>query len=177
MAIGATVFKAQLQISDTDRHYYETHDLTLAQHPSETDYRLMIRLIAFVLNAHERLLFTKGIGAEDEAELWQKDYGGDVTLWIEFGQIDEKRLRKASGKAERVIVYLYQEGAARPWWRQNEQPFSRFKNVEVILLHVSGDLEALCERSMRLQCTVMEGELSLHTDRGDVSVHQEWLKH
>ncbi len=176
MAIGATIFKAQLQISDMDRHYYETHDLTLAQHPSETDLRLMVRLVAFALNAHERLVFSKGIGGDDEAELWQKEYSGDVALWVEFGQVDEKRLRKASGKAERVIVYGYQEGAVRPWWKQNESKYGRFDNVEVVLLCGSESLESLCARSMRLQCNVMEGELTMHSELGDVSVHQEWLK-
>ncbi len=176
MAIGSTVYKASLDISDIDRHYYHLHELTLAKHPSETDFRLMIRLVAFALNADEHLVFTKGLCVDDEAELWIKDYSGDVLLWIEFGQVDEKRLRKASGRAERVIVYTYQEGAVRSWWKQNENKFARFENVEVILLHVSGDIEALSERSMRLQCSVMDGELLVHSDKGDVSVTREWLK-
>ncbi len=176
MAIGSTIYKARLEISDIDRHYYDTHELTLAQHPSETEFRLMIRLIAFALNAHEQLSFTKGLNADDEPELWHKDYSGDILLWVDFGQIDEKRLRKASGRAEKVIIYTYQDGSARNWWKQNESKFSRFENVEIILLHVTGELETLTERSMRLQCTIMEGVLSLHSDKGDISVQQEWLK-
>ncbi len=177
MATGSTIYKARIEISDTDRHYYEVHELTLAQHPSETDFRLMIRLIAFALNAQEQLVFTKGLNAEDEPELWHKDYGGNILLWIDFGQIDEKRLRKASGRADKVIIYTYQEGSARNWWKQNENKFSRFENVEIILLHAEDGLETMVERSMRLQCTVMEGVLSLHSDKGNMSVRQEWLKH
>jgi len=108
MATGSTIHKVQLNIADMDRNYYEAHDLTIAQHPSQTHQRLMIRLVAFALNAMERLTIAAGIGSEDEeAELWEKNYGGDIELWIDLGQVDEKRLRKACGRAKRVIVYTY----------------------------------------------------------------------
>ena len=93
MAIKATIFKAEVQISDMDRHYYQTHNFTLARHPSETDERLMIRIIAFVLNAHEDLQFTKGLSTDDEPELWQRTLAGEIELWIDLGQLDEKRIR------------------------------------------------------------------------------------
>lgn len=174
MAAGSTIYKVQLSISDMDRNYYETHDVTIAQHPSETDERLMIRLAAFALNASERLVITKGIGADDEPDLWEKDYGGDITLWIDLGQVDEKRLRKACGRAEDVIVYTYNTKAATAWWRQYGATFGRFKNLRVIHLH-GEEIESLCERSMRLQCTISDGELSLHSDRGDVTITQaQW---
>lgn len=101
MAAGSTIHKAQLSISDMDRNYYETHELTVAKHPSETDKRLMLRLAAFALNATDRLIITTGIDAEDEPALWEKDYGGDIKLWIEIGQPDEKRVRKACGRSEK----------------------------------------------------------------------------
>lgn len=173
MAIGATVYKATINISDIDRHYYNAHDLTIARHPSETDERMMVRLSAFVLNADERLEFTKGLCAEDEPELWLKDYSGDIELWIDLGQMDEKRIRKACGRAGRVIIYTYQEKSARDWWRQNGERLKRFKNLEIVYLDI-GSIGALAERSMQLQCTVADGELSLHDD-GDrsVTVRQE----
>jgi uncharacterized protein YaeQ len=178
MATGSTIYKARLDISDIDRHYYHIHELTLAKHPSETDYRLMIRLIAFALNADEHLAFTKGLSAaDDEPELQIKNYSDDIMLWIEFGQCDEKRLRKASGRSKHVIVYLYNEGAARAWWSQNENKFMRFENVSVILLHIDQNPETLFKRSMRLQCTIMEGGITLHSDVGDFSVRQEHLKY
>jgi uncharacterized protein YaeQ len=98
MALKATVVKAELQVSDMDRHYYASHNLTLAQHPSETDERLMVRLLAFALNADERLEFGKGLSSDDEPDLWRRDYTGDIELWIDLGQPDESRIRKASGR-------------------------------------------------------------------------------
>lgn len=172
MAAGSTICKAQLNISDMDRNYYETHEITIAQHPSETDERLMMRLVAFALNATDRLIITKGIGGEDEPDLWEKNYGGEIELWIDLGQVDEKRLRKACGRSERVIVYTYNPKSASAWWRQNAATFARFKNLSVIHLHAAG-IEKLYERSLRLQCTVCDAELSIHSDRGDVGVTQE----
>lgn len=176
MALGATVCKAQLNISDMDRHVYADFDLTLAQHPSETDFRLMIRLCAFVFNAEERLGFTRGLCAEDEPDLWEEDLGGDYPLWILLGQPEEKRIRKACGRAERVIIYTYQEGSARAWWKQQAGKLGRFANLGVIHLCAEG-IEALAGRSMVLQCTIQDGELMMH-DAGEhgVSVTQEIWK-
>jgi len=172
MATGSTIYKVQLSIADMDRNYYETHDITIAQHPSETDLRLMIRLAAFALNASDRLIITKGIGGDDEPELWEKNYGGDIELWIDLGQVDEKRLRKACGRSERVIVYTYNLKSATAWWKQYAATFSRFKNLSMIHLNAEG-IEKLCERSMRLQCNISDTELSFHSDRGDVTILQE----
>lgn len=169
MAVGSTICKVRLDIADMDRNYYETHDLTIAQHPSETDERLMIRIAAFALNASERLVITKGIGGEDEPDLWEKDYGGEIRLWIDLGQVDEKRLRKACGRAERVIVYTYNPKAASAWWRQNGGTFTRFKNLEAIHLEAEG-IERLYNRTMRLSCTLSEGELHIHSDAGETKV-------
>lgn len=172
MAAGSTIYKVQLSISDLDRNYYEIHDLTIAQHPSETDERLMMRIVAFALNASERLVITKGIGSEDEPDLWEKNYGGDIELWIDFGQVDEKRLRKACGRSENVIVYTYNLKSASAWWKQTEAKVSRFKNLEIV--HLKGEgIESLCTRSMRLQCTISDGELSLHDDHTSITLHQE----
>jgi uncharacterized protein YaeQ len=172
MAAGSTIYKAQLSIADMDRNYYETHEITIAQHPSETVERLMIRLAVFALNASDRLVITKGIGGDDEPELWEKDYSGDIVLWIDLGQMDEKRLRKASGRAENVTVYTYNLKSATAWWRQYGATFERFKNLRMVHLNCEG-IEALCERSMRLQCNISDGELSFHSERGDVTIIQE----
>jgi len=173
MATGSTIHKVQLNIADMDRNYYETHDITIAQHPSQTHQRLMIRLVAFALNAMERLTIAAGIGSEDEeAELWEKNYGGDIEMWIDLGQVDEKRLRKACGRAKKVIVYTYNLKSAQAWWRQNSATFTRFKNLSVIYLDAP-EIEKLCARSMRLQCNISDGVLTFHSELGDVSVSQE----
>lgn len=172
MATGSTIYKVQINIADMDRNYYETHDLTLAQHPSETDERLMVRLAAFALNASERLLITKGIGADDEPDLWERNYSGEIQLWIDLGQVDEKRLRKACGRSEQVIVYTYNIKSASAWWRQNSATFARFKNLRVIHLYTD-QISSLHERSMKLQCNISDTELSIHSDKGDIVIKQE----
>lgn len=173
MAAGATIHKATLSIADLDRHYYAEHDLTLAKHPSETDLRLMLRLALFALHADERLAFTKGITQEDEPDLWQRSFGGEIETWIDLGQPDEKRIRKACGRAEAVYIYPYHEGSARAWWKQAEKTLRRFRNLTVVLLKIEGELEQLAERTMTLQCTIVDGELSLSDDSRSVTLRPE----
>jgi uncharacterized protein YaeQ len=176
MAAKATIYKASLNIADMDRHYYAEHSLTLAKHPSENDLRLMVRLAAFVLNADERLLFSKGISQDDEPDLWQKALDGEIKLWIDLGQPDEKRIRKACGRAEKVVIYTYQEGSALAWWKQEEKSLKRFKNLSVIYLNIQGDIDALAKRTMTLQCNISDAELSLLDNEHSVSVTQERWK-
>lgn len=107
MALKSTIYKAELQIADMDRHYYADHALTVARHPSETDERMMVRIVAFALFAHERLEFCKGLSDVDEPDLWQKDLTGAIDVWIEAGQPDERRIAKAAGRAGQVTVIAY----------------------------------------------------------------------
>lgn len=160
MALKATIFKASLQVSDMDRNYYGGHSLTLARHPSETDERMMMRVLAFALNAHEHLAFGKGLSDIDEPDLWQKDLTGQIVHWIEVGQPDEKRLIRASGKADRVTVYGYGKGS-ETWWQANSDRLERAQNLEVwrVPSAVSESLGILAERAMQLQCTVQEGQV------------------
>lgn len=176
MAANATIYKASLNIADMDRHYYEEHNLTLAKHPSENDLRLMMRLAAFALNASEDLAFTKGISQDDEPDLWQKALDGDIKLWIDLGQPDEKRIKKACGRSEKVIIYTYQEGAATSWFKQSEKVLKRFKNLSVIYLSVDGDIEQLAVRAMNLQCNISDNELSLIDEENSVTIRQERWK-
>ena len=85
MAQNATIYKIELSISDMDRHYYETHKLTVAKHPSETDERLMVRIVAFALNAHEHLELTKGLSTDNEPDIWQKSLSGEIDVWVALG--------------------------------------------------------------------------------------------
>jgi uncharacterized protein YaeQ len=172
MAAKATIFKAQINIADMDQHYYAEHNLTLAQHPSENDLRLMVRLIAFILNANETLAFCKGISQDDEPDLWQKTLGGDIELWIDLGQPDEKRIKKACGKSERVIIYTYQEGMATAWFKQLENSLKRFNNLSIVYLNIEGDIESITERSMNLQCNMSDNELTLINGEQSVIVTQ-----
>src|SRR5690606_2779528 len=118
MALKATVFKANLQIADMERHYYQDHALTLAQHPSETDERMMVRLLAFALHAEEYLEFGQGMTDDEEADLWRRDLTGSSELWIDVGIRDEKLIRKACGWAGGVIVYFYGCRGVETWYDQ-----------------------------------------------------------
>jgi uncharacterized protein YaeQ len=172
MALKATIFKAELNIADMDRHYYGDHSLTLARHPSESDERMMVRLLAFALNASDTLQFTRGLCADDEPELWQKNLHGDIELWIDLGQPDERRIRKACARAEKVIIYNYQPRSALPWWQQLQSTLSRLENLSIY--HLPGDtaaqLASLASRTMQLQCTIQDGEVWFSSNESNITI-------
>ena len=155
MALTATIFKADLNVADLDRHYYADHALTLARHPSETDERMMVRALAFALHAHDRLEFGRGIGVADEPDLWLRDLTGRVELWIDVGLPDERRLRKACGLADRAVVYAYGGRNVELWWSKSEADLARCRNLEIILLalETTQALAGIAERRMNLQLT------------------------
>ncbi|MHB0985207.1 MAG: YaeQ family protein [Sulfuricella sp.] len=161
MALKATIFKADLQIADMDRNYYHDHALTLARHPSETDERMMVRLLAFALHADEGLSFGKGLSTDDEPDLWQKDLTGAIELWVDVGLPDEKLIRKACGRAKQVVVYSYGGRGAELWWNQNSSKLQRLDNLTVINLPAAASLELakLAQRNMRLQCSIQDGQI------------------
>jgi len=172
MALNSTIYKVELQVSDMDRHYYATHALTLARHPSETEERLMVRLLAFALYVDERLEFGKGISDEDEPALWRKAYTDEIELWIEVGQPDETRIRKACGRSRQVVVISYGGNAAEIWWNKVGSALSRNRNLTVLDIPVRtvAELVALLQRGMRLQALIQDGQLQLMNDADAVAV-------
>ena len=177
MALKATIFKAQVRIADMERGYYAEHALTLARHPSETDERMMLRITAFVLNAHEALEFGKGLSDEDEPCLWQKNLTGTIERWIEVGLPDVKRLRKACGRSRHVCVYAYGRGAGI-WWRQSGEDLARHDNLAVWMIGVEATqaLAALTERNMNLQFTVQDGVIFATDEKRSVQIEPQLLK-
>ena len=178
MALKSTIFKADLQIADMDRHYYQDHSLTIARHPSETDERMMMRLLAFVRHAHEMLVFAKGLSDVDEPDLWQKDLTGAIDLWIEAGLPDERRILKACGRASQVAIYAY-GSTVNIWWGQIGNRVERARNLQVF--HVASEtsmaLAGLAQRTMQLQCTVQDGQIWISNAEGtSVQVDVDALK-
>jgi uncharacterized protein YaeQ len=173
LALKATIFKAELQVSDLDRHSYGTHALTLARHPSETDERMMVRLLAFALNAHEHLEFGPGLSSEDEPDLVQRDLTGAIEHWIDVGLPDERAIRKASGRSRRVTVYTYGGRAADLWWDHNRATLERLANLAVVDIpeETSGAIRALAARTMKLDCTIQDGQIWLSHE--DETLHFE----
>ena len=178
MALNATIYRCRLAVSDIGRSYYQTHELTIARHPSETEERMMARLLAFALNADEHLAFTRGLCRDDEPELWQRSLSDDILLWIELGQPDEKRLRKACAKSEQVLVYCYQPRAARIWWRQNAERLERFDQLSVFMLpeDTSTRITALAQRNMDLQCTVQDDDIWLSDTSENIHIKLQRLR-
>jgi uncharacterized protein YaeQ len=166
MALSSTIFKVALQISDMDRNYYAEHLLTLARHPSETDERMMVRLLAFALHADESLNFTKGLSADDEPDLWQKSLTNEIELWVDVGLPDERRIRKACSRSEQVFIYSYGARGADLWWQKIHGNLERFKNLSVLEIpnEAMTELGQMAQRNMQLQCTVQEGEIWINTD-------------
>jgi uncharacterized protein YaeQ len=176
LALKATIYKAQLQIADMDRHLYADHGLTLALHPSETEERLLVRLLAFALqvppdDARGSLQFARGLSDADEPDLWQRDLTGQLVHWLEVGLPDERRLSKACGRAERVTLYAY--GASVPvWWSGIEGRLSRLDNLTVWQLPTtqSQALASLAQRSMQWQLNVQDGHVWVHGNEGDAEI-------
>ena len=165
MALKSTVFKASLQIADMDRSLYADHTLTLARHPSETDERLMVRILAFALcvppdDHHGALTSARGLADDDQPDLWQKDLTGQLVQWIEVGQPDDRRLLRAASRAASVSLYTYST-AVPVWWAGIASKLARLRNLAVWQLPSaqSQQLAALAERSMQLQVTVQEGQI------------------
>ena len=159
MALSSTIYKVELQVSDLDRHYYHTHALTVAQHPSETEQRMMVRILAFALNASERLEFTKGLSTDDVPDLWEKSLTGDIQHWIEIGQPSAKRVKKACNQSEKVSIYTFSGHSAEVWRRQNKAEFARQTRLAIIDFPAEqlSELTQCVTRTMSLQCTIQEG--------------------
>ncbi len=151
MALKATIFKLDLQVDNIDQHYYQAHQLTIARHPSENNERMLYRIIAFALNAHP------------EPDLWRHADNGEIEQWIELGHPDEKRLRKACGRAQQVLVYSYQQRSGEIWWQQLSARTRNSDNLTVaqIIINNSNIIDKLISRQMQLNCTIQDGTIWL----------------
>jgi len=186
MALKSTVFKAQLQIADIDNAYYADHSLTLARHPSETDERMMVRLVALSLNAFQLqnicngdgvLAFGAGLSDPDDPDVSLTDFTGRKKLWIEVGQPDDKTLQRAGSKSDQVLVYAF-SSSADIWWKSMENKLQRQKKLAVFRIphEASQGMAAMAERIMQLQATIQEGGLTLSSNLGSVSFEIiQWL--
>ncbi|OED46631.1 hypothetical protein ACH42_03695 [Endozoicomonas sp. (ex Bugula neritina AB1)] len=175
MALKAKIFKATINIANMDQHYYADHQLTIARHPSENDERMMLRILAFTLHASDNLSFTKGISTDDEPDIWERSLSGDIELWIDLGQPDEKRLRKACGRSRKVVLYNYGGKTSDTWWNQNETMTTRFNNLKVYNFppETGKDLSVLTDKNMELQCTIQDDQIWLNNQEYSVQIEIE----
>jgi uncharacterized protein YaeQ len=176
MALKSTIYKIDLNIADMDRQYYAQHTLTLAKHPSETDERVMVRLIAFTLFANESLIFGKGLSDDEEPDLWQKDLTGAIQLWMDVGLPTEKEIRKAAGRSKQVVVVLYGGRIADMWWSQNSKALLKINNLTVNNLPETQALARLAGKSINLSCTIQDNQVLVSHDSDSFEMSPITLK-
>ena len=180
MALKSTIYKVNLSIADIDHNYYADHALTLARHPSETDERMMIRLLALAIHAEQlhsvcngdgTLAFGAGLSDPDNPDLYLRDFTGRTRLWVEVGQPEDKPLNKACQKSDAVVVYAFNH-AAEVWWKGIENKLSRMDKLQVwrVPTESSQELAKLAERSMQMQATVQENSVTFSSDKGSVHI-------
>ena len=173
MALGATIYKATLEISDLDRGWYGTRHLTIACHPSETESRMMVRVLAFALYASDKLEFGRGISADDDADLWETNEAGDIGRWIDVGTPDNKSLRRAAGKSDDVVVLAYDDAKVEPWWASNKGDFGKINKLTILRI-TDEEREALagmCNRNMHLAATIQDGTVWMADDAQNLELH------
>jgi uncharacterized protein YaeQ len=172
MALNSTIFKIKLQISDMDRHYYAAHALTIARHPSETDERMMLRVLAFSLHASETLQLAAGLNAVDEPDLWEKDLTGNILKWVEVGLPEEKLLRRACGRANQVWLYTYGDTKTNIWWQQNRAGLQKLNKLHVLTVddEQCAKLKAMAARQLQLQISIQDGLIWFNNGQTDEQI-------
>ena len=173
MALKATIYKAMVNVADLDRNQFLDATLTLARHPSETQERLMLRLLAWIKHAHERLQFTRGLSAEEEPDAWLRNDHLGIDLWIEMGLPDERRIKKACTQAAEVALFAYNSRAAEIWWQQNKSKCTQYSNLSVWYLDDEqlAQLSAFAERTMNFQATIQDGAIWLSDNQNNLEIH------
>ena len=173
MALKATIYKSVVNVADLDRNQFLDASLTLARHPSETQERMMLRLLAWIKYADERLQFTRGLSAEDEPEAWLRNDHLGIDLWIELGLPDERRIKKACTQSAEVALFAYNQRAAEIWWQQNKNKCAQFKNLAVWYLDDEqlAQLSEFASRTMALQATIQDGAIWLSDSQNNLEIH------
>lgn len=172
MALRSSIFKASVGLSNLNTHYYDDLNFTLALHPSETEERMMYRLLAFLYCAHERLEFTEGLNNPDLPDIWQKDLTGQIEHWIDLGWPEEKRIKKASGQSGKVSIFTYNEFKTKAWFEKNKSILNNNKKVNVYNFKEVEEesLIKLVQRSMILNCVIEDQQIFLSDNDTRVQV-------
>ena len=170
MAIKPTIFKFSINVSDLDRNYYDTLNLTVAQHPSETLERMMVRVLVFCIEAQEGLAFTKGLSVPDEPDIWCRSLDDQLQLWIDVGEPAVDRIKKASRIAKSVKVFSF-NNKSDSWWRIEGHKFNEL-SVQVFQLPWSRvqTMATLVDRTTELSITITESTAYLTSSNGDCEI-------
>jgi uncharacterized protein YaeQ len=171
MATNSTICKADLSVSDIDRGYYMQHALTMAQHPSETNQRLVLRLLAFAVHAGPNLTFGGGLNTDDEPDIWEKNLTGDIDVWVELGLPSEKRIRKACAQSKAVILYCYGDTGVAAWWQSIRRHVQRFKHLTIWQIpdNASQIMTEAAARNMSIQVTIQDREVTWYSAQTSIA--------
>ena len=176
MALKPTIYKAQIELADSDRNCFESLSLTLARHPSETLQRMAVRLLAYCLNSNRGLEFTKGLSTADEPDLWLHSDSGEIDHWIEVGQPEEPRLRKACGRSALVSVYAFGK-STDTWWKLHGEAISALPHLQAWQFHWD-EVEiaaAMLDRTMQLSVSIVGGIIYLDNGRASTTLEPRLL--
>ena len=167
MALSSTIYKFSISLSDLDRNKFETLNLTVAQHPSETAERMMVRVLCYGLHAQEFLQFTKGLSTPELPDIWSQSLDGQTLLWLDVGEPNADRIKKATRGADDVWVYSF-NSKSDVWWSQEQ---SKFEPLAVKVRQFSWgevvSLAALLERKMDFSLTISGDLLYVATALGE----------
>lgn len=170
MALKPKIYKLRIALSDIDRDYYDTLGLTIAQHPSETLERMMVRVLAFCINAQEQLAFTKGLCAVDEPDIWVRTLDDQLALWIDVGEPAVDRIKKATRLSPAVKVYSF-NSKSNVWWNQGR---AKFNELTVSVFQFQWEsiqaLAALVQRTMDLSITITGDSAYVAAEAGECEV-------
>jgi uncharacterized protein YaeQ len=170
VAIKPTIFKLHISLSDVNRNYYDSLNLTIAQHPSETLERMMARVLAYCINAQEQLAFSRGISATEEPDIWAHTLDGNLSLWIDVGEPTIERIKKASHIAKVVKVYSFNTKSG-VWWELGRP---RFAELSAAIFQFEWEsiktLAALVQRTMDMSVTITGESAYVATDSGECEV-------
>ena len=173
-SVLTTVCKARLSIADIDRHYYQSHQLTLAQQSTETIRKSMMRIVAYIYNANETLTIRKQLWHDDQPELIEQSADNEIKLWIDLGQPNLKRVKKACKLSRRVIIYTYNKKDSQSWWDKNKDKLSRYRNLKVYAVNAN-ELEQFNNKRMTLNCTLQDGDLQINDGNNNLIIQRERL--
>ena len=172
--VSTLVCKARLNIADIDRQYYQSHQLTLAQQSTESIRTSMMRIVAYIYNANESLTIRKQQWNEDQPELIDKTSENEIKLWVDLGEPNIKRVKKACKLSKNVIIYTYNKQHIESWWDKNRNKLNHFRNLEVYSI-TTNELEKLNNKRMNLHCTLEDGDLQISDGVENFSIERERL--
>ncbi len=178
MALKSTIYKVRLTLSNLNIHHYADYSLTIAKHPSENDLRMIVRLLAFSLSAHEEVQFTKGLSSDSEPDLWKINHDGSIEHWIELGIPDERHIRQICSKANKVSIYTYHGNQALQWFESVGNKLHRFDHLNIVHFIISNnqDLETFAQKGMNLNITIEDNEIWISNETDRVSVEFKTVK-